>query len=162
MMHSKNVVRFGLAIMLAIFLTLPNMACAYDDSAMAALKPIPEGKAFFDMNTTLMSNEMLPMVLMGVIQTHESLVEQGIKPDFVVSFRGANVAWLTESTSDTVKGLIAQMDTLGVQINLCRIPLEWFGVNPATVLPQIKIIDNGWISSMSYQSRNEGYAVINF
>jgi intracellular sulfur oxidation DsrE/DsrF family protein len=162
MMYGKSIVRFGLAIILAVFITLPNMACAYDDSAMAALKPIPEGKAFFDMNTTLMSAEMFPMVVMEIVQTYDSLVAQGIKPDFVVSFRGANVVWLTESTSDMVKGLISQLDALGVKIDLCRIPLELFGVDPATVLPEINIIENGWISSISYQSRSKGYAVITF
>jgi intracellular sulfur oxidation DsrE/DsrF family protein len=58
--------------------------------------------------------------------------------------------------------MIAQLDASGVKIDVCRIPLEWFGVDQATVLPQINIIENGWISSMSYQSRSKGYAVITF
>lgn len=162
MRYGKNLLRFGLAVALAVLITLPHLASAYDDSAVAALKPIPEGKAFFDINTSLMNDEMFPMVLMGIVQTHDSLVAQGIRPDFVVSFRGMNVGWLTEGTSDMVKNLIAQLDALGVKIDVCRIPLEWFGVDQAMVLPQINIIENGWISSMSYQSRSKGYAVITF
>ena len=46
----------------------------------------------------------------------------------------------------------------GVKLEICLFAAEVFGVDPASVLPEIKRVGNGWISLIGYQSK--GYALV--
>lgn len=53
---------------------------------------------------------------------------------------------------------IAAMAEDGIKIEICKFAAKLFGVEPATILPEIKQIENGWISLIGYQAK--GYALV--
>jgi len=160
MKNSYRFTRFVVALMLAVTFALPHSADAYDDSV--ALHGIHHGKAFFDFNLTMVPEEMFPLLLRGVIETHGSLVAQGVTPDFIVSFRGFNMHWLAKTTSGDIAQMITTLDYLGVRIEACNWVMDKLGMDPETLLPEIEVVGNSWISGIAYESKNKEYSRITF
>ena len=46
----------------------------------------------------------------------------------------------------------------GIQFEICLIAVKVFGVEPSSILPEIKQVGNGWISLIGYEAR--GYALV--
>jgi intracellular sulfur oxidation DsrE/DsrF family protein len=89
-------------------------------------------------------------------------------PDFVVVFMGPAVKLISTSregvSAEDAKNLDAIAQTLsamtrdGIRLEVCIAAVELLGVDPATLLPEIHKVPNGWISSIGYQ--HNGYALI--
>ncbi len=163
MKSTKRLVQLSTAIILTLFLMLTGVAKAestYDDTL--SLHGITEAKTYFSIDTTL-TPERLPMILYGIIVTHGSLVQQGVAPNFIVGIWGTNLSLLTEENADPmVKGLLQQLDALGVRLEICYAAMEIFGVSAEDVLPELDIVGSVWISQLAYTSKSKGYARIDF
>ena len=46
----------------------------------------------------------------------------------------------------------------GIRLEICLVAAQVFGVDPGSVLPEIKQVGNGWISLIGYQAR--GYSLV--
>lgn len=160
MKYPETSVRYTITLLLTIFLMIPSMASAFDDTTP---KSHNAGKAFFDIDTGKLNQQSLSFVLGGISVTYDELEALGLTPDFLVSFRGMNTGVIsTKQSSEDVQTKIAFLNEKGVKIEVCSKAIHLSGEDPAFVLPEIKVIGNYWISSMLRQNQNSGYAYIVF
>jgi intracellular sulfur oxidation DsrE/DsrF family protein len=156
---------FG-TLALGIFVACSTGAQAADDSA--ALKGIKEGKIAFDIHE---GNPKLLLARLNVIdETRQSLIQQGVKPSFILAFRGPATK-LVQTDQDKIKPedreLAAKVATKikemskapGVDgFEQCAVASRTQETKTELVLPEVRVVGNGFISLMAYQSR--GYAYI--
>ncbi len=90
------------------------------------------------------------------------------KPQVVVVFHGPAVKLLTKDSSgfpedargevDKFHEMIRQLKKDGVKLEVCLYAVKVMGVDPATLLPEIDQVGNGFISVVGYQA--QGYSVV--
>lgn len=141
-------------------------AQAADDSA--ALAGLKEGKIAFDINE---GNAKLLLAKLDVIdETRQSLIQQGVKPHFILAFRGPATK-LVQTDQEKIKpedramaakiaARIKEMSKApGVEgLEQCAVASRTQETKTELVLPEIRVVGNGFISLMAYQAK--GYAYI--
>jgi intracellular sulfur oxidation DsrE/DsrF family protein len=101
--------------------------------------------------------------------THAGMVRQNVTPDLVAVFIGPSVPYLTTAPSDEVTmehedtlekiaGAVADLNRLGVRQEVCAVATKVFNVDNKTVLPALKVVGDGFISLIGYQT--QGYALV--
>jgi intracellular sulfur oxidation DsrE/DsrF family protein len=108
--------------------------------------------------------------LQTVELTRKQLLDQGKVPRIVLTFRG-EASYFTQSDLAVVKEAdraeaakvqdkIREMRNNGEveSMEQCNLPLAPRKLNAATVMPEVKVVPNGWIALVEYQQR--GYAYI--
>ena len=151
------------ALMFAFF---HGAASAADDKA--ALEGLKETKVAFDIK------EGDPKALLArldvIEETRLSLIAQGVKPHFILAFRGPATKLLqtdpeqikpehraeAAKVAERVKQMSAAEGVEGFE--QCALAVRSQGTKVEKVLPQIKVVGNGFISLMAYQAK--GYAYI--
>ncbi len=53
---------------------------------------------------------------------------------------------------------VSAMAKDGIQMEICLFAVNLTGVDPDTLLPEIKQVDNGWISLIGFQEK--GYSLV--
>jgi intracellular sulfur oxidation DsrE/DsrF family protein len=138
---------------------------ADDGTALSGLKSV---KVAFDIKEG--DGKGLLNRLNIIDETRQSLIKQGIQPEFILTFRGPATK-LVQTDMDKVKPedrafakqIAAKLDELskaqGMQsFEQCAVAAREQGTKPEAVLPQIKVVGNAWISLTAYQAK--GYAYI--
>ena len=133
-----------------------------------ALKGVNGIKALFSVSNG--SAKMLNIVFWAVRNAYEDDAVKALpeKPQVALVFYGPAVKLLSADHSN-LKGeelaeLVKFQDTLkqmkkdGVKLEVCLYAAKVMGVNPATILPEIDQVGNGFISVIGYQQ--QGYAVV--
>jgi intracellular sulfur oxidation DsrE/DsrF family protein len=139
---------------------------AFDDSA--ALNGMTEGKIAFDIADG--NGKALLARLKIIDETRQSLIQQGVKPHFVIAFRGPATR-LVQMENDKIAAedremaqtIAAKIDAMSKESGIeameqCSVAAREQGIDPDEVVPPIKVVGNGFISLMAYQAR--GYAYI--
>ncbi len=115
-----------------------------------------------------------PVVLLNKLNnvdtTRKQLIDAGITPKIVMTFRG-NASFFTQTNLSGVKeaeradalkvaAKLREMKTLpGIQgLEQCNLPLADRKLNPKDLLEEVKLVPNGWIALGAYQQ--QGYAYI--
>jgi intracellular sulfur oxidation DsrE/DsrF family protein len=142
------------------------MAQTFDDKA--ALAGLTEVKVAFDI--TAGEGKGLLNRLDVIDETRQSLIRQGVKPYFVLAFRGPATK-LVQTDIEMVKpedrpelakiaSKIQEMSAAqGIQsLEQCSVAIRQQGTAADKVLPPIKVVGNSWISLLAYQTK--GYAYI--
>ena len=90
------------------------------------------------------------------------------KPKVAVVFHGPVVKLLSSDRSGFDKKDIAEIDKFqatlremkkeGVNLEVCLYAVKVFGLDPATIMPEVDQVGNGFISVAGYQA--QGYAVV--
>ena len=151
---------------LGILVACSTGAQAADDSA--ALAGIKEGKIAFDIHE---GNPKLLLARLNVIdETRQSLIQQGVKPHFILALRGPATK-LVQTDQEKIKpedremaakvaARIKEMSKApGVEgFEQCAVASRTQETKTELVLPELRVVGNGFISLMAYQSR--GYAYI--
>jgi intracellular sulfur oxidation DsrE/DsrF family protein len=132
-----------------------------------ALSGLSEVKAAFDLHNG--DGKALLSQLNVIDETRQSLMRQGVTPHFVLAFRGPATK-LVQTDASQVKPedreylapiaekLKAMRAAPGVEsLEQCSVAVRLAGTNPENVLPDIKVVGNGWISLMAYQAKGYGY-----
>jgi intracellular sulfur oxidation DsrE/DsrF family protein len=149
------------------FLAAPCVtAQTFDDKA--ALAGLTEVKVAFDITTG--DGKGLLNRLNVIDETRQSLINQGVKPNFVLAFRGPATK-LVQIDIEKVKPedrpelpkialKIQEMSAAqGVRsLEQCSVAIRQQGTAADKVLPPIKVVGNSWISLLAYQAK--GYAYI--
>jgi intracellular sulfur oxidation DsrE/DsrF family protein len=115
-----------------------------------------------------------PVVLLkkldNVDVTRKQLIERGVTPKIVMTFRGnasyftqTNLAAVAEKDRADALKVAAKLRELkkapGVQgLEQCNLPLADRKLNPANLMQEVKLVPNGWIALGAYQQ--QGYAYI--
>ena len=146
--------------------TTSAIAAGYDDHD--ALQGAKEVKVAFDITTG--DAKALLGRLNIIDETRQSLLQQGVTPHFILSFRGGatklvqtDVAKIKPEDRDTAAKIAAKLKEMreakGVEnLEQCSVAVREQGTRPEDVVPSVKVIGNAWISLMAYQNR--GYAYI--
>ena len=131
-----------------------------------AMKGIKSAKAVFDERV---SNPKSAALHLKVIhQTYKELAAMKKNPVFVVVFIGPSVKLISKNREgfspedqkslDEIANTIPAMSKDGINIEICLVAAKLLNVDPASVLPEIKRVGNGWISMIGYQA--QGYSLV--
>lgn len=138
---------------------------ADDRDALAGVKEL---KAVFDIREG--DGRTLLNRLLVIEETRESLLAQGVKPRFILTFRGPATKLIQTDASRIrpedreIAAVIAtkldeMRDAKGVEgIELCEVAIRGQGTKAGNVIPAVKVVGNTFASLMAYQAR--GYAYI--
>jgi intracellular sulfur oxidation DsrE/DsrF family protein len=153
-------------VALAVLIACSPGAHAADDRA--ALRGIKEAKIAFDIHE---GNPKVLLARLNVIdETRQSLIQQGVRPSFILAFRGP-ASRLVQTDQDKIQpehrelaaqvaAKIKEMSKLpGVAgFEQCALASRLQETSIERVLPEVRVVGNGFISLMAYQRR--GYAYI--
>jgi intracellular sulfur oxidation DsrE/DsrF family protein len=145
----------------------PASAAVPSADNKAALAGVSEMKIAFDF--TEANPQVLVRKLDVVETTRKQLLEAGVKPRIVLAFRGG-ASYYTQLDLAAVKEA-DRADALAVRAKLramaradgvesleqCNLPLSQLKLKPADLMPEVKLVGNGWISLAAYQARGYGY-----
>ena len=158
---------FAIAFM-SMFLTLqvsPAIAGEYDN----ALKDVKGVKVLF--NVSLGDPTFNNIVLWAVRNVYQDETVRALpeKPKVVVVFHGPVVKLLSSDRSgfetkdiaeiDKFQAALREMKKEGVTLEVCLYAAKVMGVDPATIIPEIDQVGNGFISIAGYEA--QGYGMIN-
>ncbi|SDJ52099.1 Intracellular sulfur oxidation protein, DsrE/DsrF family [Ferrimonas sediminum] len=157
----KSLSLYGLALLASLTLPLMAQAAPADTDA---LKGVTNGKALFDIN--LSNINQVPLYLQVIGMTHDGLVGQGVEPKFVVAFRGASVQFIsnqggnddTQAIKQQIAKSVSELASKGVKFEACAIATNLFQVDNDSLLPEVKVVGNTFISLIGYQA--QGYGTI--
>ena len=133
----------------------------------ATLSGLKEVKVAFDLQNG--DGKTLLKQLEVIDETRQSLIEQGVKPQFVLTFRGPATTLVQTDQSqikpenrEYVSKIAEKIHALraadGINsIEQCAVAVRLAGTKPENVVPDIKVVGNGWISLMAYQAKGYGY-----
>ena len=143
------------------------MADAPDDqSALAGLKT---AKVAFDLKDG--DGRQMLYRLNIIDETRQSLIKQGVQPEFVLTFRGpasklvqSDLRELSAEERPHAVKIAAKLADMkrapGIQsLEQCAVAVRDQGVKAEAVLPEIRIVGNAWISLISYQAKGYAYIV---
>ena len=131
-----------------------------------ALKGVKSAKAIFDVRVANPKGAAVQIKL--IHQTYQQLVAGKKKPVCVVSFMGPSVKLISKNREgfagedqkslDEIAETISRMAKDGFRVEICLFAARLFGVDAASILPEIKKVENGWISLIGYQA--QGYSLV--
>ena len=154
----------ALSVILSIFFVSPAFAGNVNDTvALADLKAVA---IICDVNVG--DPKLLLRRLELIDETYSQLLDAGVRPTFVVAFRGGASHYVTWgdkyvtaenlATKKEIQGWIHQFDQHGFRLEQCAIAAKAWKVDPTDLLPGVHLVQNGYISIVAYQSR--GYALL--
>lgn len=165
---SRHLLSAGLLGMACGMLAFPVASVAAEalDNA-GAVKGLETVRAVYDVRKS--NPKALAAYLKAIIGNHANLLKEGVKPDLRIVFIADSVKFITTKPNDEIAlehqaslkeiaGLVAELDRLGVKMDVCGGATQAYGVDNATLLPQLKAVRSGFIAIMGYQ--NQGYALV--
>lgn len=155
-----------LGSLLMLLAASPSFAEATPDDR-AALQNLKDGRAVFDI--TLDDPKKLLLRLKLIEETADMLRKEGVKPDFVLAFRGPATLYVSSDRSrikledqkiaDQIADKIKEMSGQpGVRLEQCAVAARVLKVDTKTINPAVTVVGNSWISLIGYQNR--GYAFV--
>lgn len=141
----------------------------------ACATPGPDaGTAGQEMKLAFDFTDASPVVLLNKLNnvdtTRKQLIDAGVTPRIVMTFRG-NASYFTQTDLGAVKeadradalkvaAKLREMKAApGVQgLEQCNLPLADRKLKPANLMSEVKLVPNGWIALGRYQQ--QGYAYI--
>jgi intracellular sulfur oxidation DsrE/DsrF family protein len=152
--------------LLTTLAALALAGCATPGAQMAGgAKELKLAFDFTDGNPVVLLNK-----LNNVDVTRKQLIDSGVTPKIVMTFRGnasfftqTNLAAVKESERADALKVAAKLREMkaapGVQgLEQCNLPLADRKLKPADLMQEVKLVPNGWIALGTYQQ--QGYAYI--
>ena len=153
----------------AAFAQAPAKEPPYPSAAnYDALQGVHDLKMAFDV--TQGNPKALVAQLHTIDITRKQLIDAGVTPHIVVAFRG-DASYYTQSDVGKLKPedraehakVAAAIRELrkqpGVEsMEQCSLPLPSRKIDKADIMPEVKVVPNGWIALVAYQQK--GYAYI--
>jgi intracellular sulfur oxidation DsrE/DsrF family protein len=160
-----NVARSMCLAIVAFILVSSGSMAADDKAALADLKDVKVG---FDLKEG--GGKLLLNRLEIIDETRQSLIQQGVKPHFIIAFRGpatklvqTNPALIKLQDREMATKIAQKIKEMSASSGIegfeqCAVAAREQGTNVEMVLPEIRVVGNGFISLMAYQAK--GYAYI--
>ena len=133
----------------------------------AALSGLNEVKVAFDLTNG--DGKALLTQLNIIDETRRSLMKQGVKPHFVLAFRGPATK-LVQTDQSQIKAedreyaakiaekIVALQSADGItSVEQCAVAVRLAGTKLENVVAGIKVVGNSWISLMGYRAKGYGY-----
>jgi intracellular sulfur oxidation DsrE/DsrF family protein len=166
-MKTNHLQKFFSILFMTFFLALqvtPGFAGGYDN----ALKGVNGVKVVF--NVGLGDPLFANTVFWAVRNVYQDPAVSGLpeKPQVAVVFHGPAVKLLSSDRTgfkekdyaeiDKFQATVREMKKEGVKLEVCLYAVKVMGVKPATLMPEVDQVGNGFISVVGYQA--QGYTVI--
>lgn len=131
-----------------------------------ALRGVSTGKGVFLLN--LAEPERMSRYLRLILESsHRGMAQQNVKPDFVLVFIGPGVRFLStqpdkalaEKYDNALKVIaesVRKLKAAGVKMEVCSVANEVYGVANDQVLPEVKVVRDGFVSVIGYQAKGYG------
>lgn len=152
---------------LAFFLLLATAGAGLCEE-YPALKGLKSVKAVFGFETGNPQTALLQLQVIRQTFQDKNIRTGKKKPEIVVVFYGPSVKLVSRNREgftagdqkalDDYAATIAAMSKDGVRFEICLIAMKFAGVDPASLLPEVKPVGNGWISLIGYQAK--GYSLV--
>jgi intracellular sulfur oxidation DsrE/DsrF family protein len=133
-----------------------------------ALKGLKSIKAVFDVRINNPKSAALNLKLVHDTYKDNKIMAVTKKPAFVVIFIGPSVRLISKKKEgfspeeqkalDEIAATISEMSKDGIKLEICLFAAKVFNVDPASVLPGIKHVPNGWVSLIGYEAK--GYSLV--
>ncbi|MBW1791254.1 MAG: DsrE family protein [Deltaproteobacteria bacterium] len=154
-------------VILGFIILFPcRSAVAEEFANKRALTNISAVKAYYDVNIGIPAKLVTRLKLID--KTYEQLVSAGVTAEFVIGFRGKASYFVTKGddyvfeedipAKKKVLKWIHAFKARGIIMEQCRIAASLNGVDPKDILPEIEVVQNGYISMIGYQAK--GYSQI--
>ena len=155
-----------LVVYLAAFLLVLSSLAYASAEEYDAMKGVNSVNVMFDMRN---GNVQTAIVYLNLIHdTYKELVAMKKHPVFVVVFMAGAVKLIStdysgfkaeeQSSLKEIASIVSKMSKAGVRVEACLFAAKLLGVEPKSILPEIKRVGNGWISEIGYQAR--GYSLV--
>jgi intracellular sulfur oxidation DsrE/DsrF family protein len=161
-MKMKFITLINLFIGISLLCTVSNVS----GEEYKAMKGIESARAVFDERESIPKNAALHLRV--IHETFLELAAMKRDPVFVLVFIGPSVKLISKNREgfstedqkylDEISKTISAMSKEGINIEICLIAAKVFNVDPASVLPEITKVGNGWISMIGYQA--QGYSLV--
>jgi intracellular sulfur oxidation DsrE/DsrF family protein len=149
-----------IAILILVSASVTAHAGDYD-----ALKGAKSVRAVFDVRSANPKGVALHLEIILQMAADENLKKATqLEPEFVVVFLGPSVKLISTQTEgfspeekEILGGIaksITKMSEAGIGLEICLVAAGIFGVDPATLLPEIKHVNNGLVSLIGYQEKD--------
>lgn len=159
--------RRAISMLMAAFFVLSSAPFSLD-SALAkeyeALQGVKSVSTIFDFRDAKPESALDHLKLIHETYKDQALQAISEKPKFVVIFMGPSPLVLSknrENFSPDEKKKLEEFDSTlsamakdGIGLEVCKVAINYFGVDPKSISPEIKQIDNGWIASLGYQQKD--------
>jgi len=150
----------------AMLLLAPGLAAAGAFPNTRALAGLTTAKVVVDVNVG--DPDLLLRRIELIDETYTQLLDAGVKPSFVVAFRGPATRYVTrgkghvapedQAVKEQIQGWIRQFHENGFVLEQCAIAARGQKVPAEDILPEITVVQNGYISLVVYQ--NKGFALL--
>ena len=154
--------------LLGLFMAISLLCVASGTSGeeYKSMKGLKSVKAVFDEREGDPKSAALHLKV--IHQTYKELAAMKKSPVFVLVFIGPAVKLISKNREgfspenqkslDEIADTISAMAKDGIELEICLVAAKAFNVDPASVLPEIKRVGNGWISEIGYQA--QGYSLV--
>ena len=164
-MERRSQVIVSTAFAWAFMLAFAVSASSATYESLAGLKSV---KAIFDVRAASAKSAALQLKLIHDTYQNKSVRAVSKKPSFVVAFMGPSVKLIStnrqafpaedQKSLDEIAQTIREMAKEGIRIEVCDFAVKANGMDPASILPEIKHVPNSWISLIGYQAK--GYSIV--
>jgi uncharacterized protein len=155
-----------LVLMGVIILLSCRPAVAEEFANKRALANMSAVMAYYDVNVGVPAKLVTRLRL--IAKTYDQLVSAGVTPGFIVGFRGKASYFVTKGddyvfdedlpAKKKVLKWIQALKARGIVMEQCRIAASLHDIDPKDILPEIEVVQNGYISMIGYQAK--GYSQI--
>ncbi len=132
------------------------------------LKGMKSVRAVFDIRVGKPKSAAMQLNLIHQMFKDNRIRKVTEKPEFVLVFIGPSVKLISTQTEGfspeekeilgKIANTISEMAKDGIKLEICLFAANVLGVDPASILPEIKHVANGWISLIGYQAK--GYSLV--
>ena len=164
-MERKTRILVSIVVATVFMLAVVGSVSAATYEALAGVKSI---KAIFDVRDSNVKSAAVHIKLIHDTYKDKSIRAVSKKPSFIVAFMGPSVKLISmnkqgfsmedQKSMDEIAQTIREMAKDGIKLEVCVFAVKVFGVDPASILPEIKHVPNGWVSLIGYQAR--GYSLV--
>lgn len=163
--HIRYFATLAAALFVLALTAAPAVSGEYEYPALEGLIGI---SAVFDVSLESPAKANVVFGAVKGVYTDESTRELPEPPKIAIVFEGPAVKLIsthregfTESDQkelDTFAATLRQMKKDGVTLEVCDYALKVMGVDPASILPEVNHVGNGFISLVGYQAK--GYSLL--
>ena len=164
-MERKSRIIVSIVVASVFMLAAIGSASAATYESLAGMKSI---KAIFDVRAGNTKSAVMQLKLIHDTYKDKSIRAVSKKPSFIVAFMGPSVKLISkdkqgispedQKAMDEIALTVQAMAKDGIKLEVCDFAVKAFGVDPASILPEIKHVPNGWITLIGYQAK--GYSLV--
>lgn len=146
-------------------LTVLAAAASKQDNG-SALKGLKTAQVYFDVS--IKDDNLLVFRMELLDKTIKQMEDAGLEVSSVVGFRGGASRFITKddhyvlleeiSNKQKIQDWVKQFSERGIVIEQCAIAADILDIPHEDFIPEVKVVDNGYISLVGYQA--QGYSVV--